>query len=284
MMYTTVQPVSPVRPIPPRSIVVFVLLAYGLAWLPAFALHASLGALAFVGFGVSPGLAAVVVIYRHGGLTGVRSLVAVARPSTLRWRTTGAMVVGVIWFIALTRAATAALDSTSRAWPTLSTWGAATAGLPLIAIGVLLEELGWRGFLLPALQTRWSALTASLAVGAAWGCWHLPLLLQTDSPNAALPVWWYPAGAGASAVVYAAVFNATHGSVWATVVIHAAMNTLNTPFVQDRYDRGLDFTTPSAVSLAVTIALAATIVALVGGHNLATQPRTILTTPTTTTH
>jgi len=41
----------------------------------------------------------------------------------------------------------------------------------LILTGVA-EEIGWRGFALPRLQTRFSALTASLILAALWAPWH----------------------------------------------------------------------------------------------------------------
>jgi hypothetical protein len=37
------------------------------------------------------------------------------------------------------------------------------------------EEFGWRGFLLPRLQTRHNALISSLIVGVIWAIWHIPL-------------------------------------------------------------------------------------------------------------
>ncbi|WP_427887595.1 CPBP family intramembrane glutamic endopeptidase [Kribbella sp. GL6] len=40
-------------------------------------------------------------------------------------------------------------------------------------VGAAGEELGWRAYLQPYLQTRFSVLRSSLIVGVLWGFWHI---------------------------------------------------------------------------------------------------------------
>jgi membrane protease YdiL (CAAX protease family) len=42
-----------------------------------------------------------------------------------------------------------------------------------MTIGSVGEELGWRAYLQPYLQTRFSVLRSSLIVGLLWGFWHI---------------------------------------------------------------------------------------------------------------
>jgi len=49
-------------------------------------------------------------------------------------------------------------------------------GCTINAILAFGEELGWRGYLLKALQDKWFLLV-SLIIGFVWGVWHFPLIL-----------------------------------------------------------------------------------------------------------
>lgn len=56
-----------------------------------------------------------------------------------------------------------------------------TQGLP--------EEYGWRGYALDPLQSRFSALTASLILGAIWALWHLPLFFIEGTTQEVIPLY-----------------------------------------------------------------------------------------------
>ena len=80
------------------------------------------------------------------------------------------------------------LDLPLPASPTPAQSGAQlAAGLPIMPallmfiaffVGALGEELGWSGYILARLQTRWTALQSGLILGAVGVAWHLvPLLV-----------------------------------------------------------------------------------------------------------
>jgi membrane protease YdiL (CAAX protease family) len=42
-----------------------------------------------------------------------------------------------------------------------------------IIIGSIGEEIGWRSFFQPFLETKYTKITSSIIVGIAWGLWHI---------------------------------------------------------------------------------------------------------------
>jgi membrane protease YdiL (CAAX protease family) len=56
----------------------------------------------------------------------------------------------------------------------------ATFGLVRSVASALGEEIGWRGFMLPRLTTRFGWFLGCLISGLIWACWHYPLLLFAD--------------------------------------------------------------------------------------------------------
>jgi len=94
--------------------------------------------------------------------------------------------------------------------------------LPLLILGPLSEEIGWRGYALGRLQTRWNALTSSLIVGLVWGLWHLPLFMiaGTSMHELGLPFIGFLVGFMAISILYTWLYNNTKQSLWSAILLH----------------------------------------------------------------
>lgn len=217
----------------------YALLAIGLSWaagVPAILgdrggwLPKSLIGLGLVAFIVGPATAAVILVGRVAGRSGVLELVRTFG----HWRFPARW-----WWVVPAAAAGAALTASAPVrhaglpGPGGSAVAAALAGAPIVIAAAALEEIGWRGYLLPRLQRSVGPASASLLIGIPWGIWHLPLLLQPTGANADVPVWVYPAGALVGAFVYTALFNASNGSLLLVTAVHAARNLTSGVFLHD---------------------------------------------------
>jgi membrane protease YdiL (CAAX protease family) len=131
--------------------------------------------------------------------------------------------------------------------------------------GGALEEPGWRGFALPQLLGRRSALSASLILGAVHAGWHLPLYVTSPENLYYIPLVM------AAAVLFTWLYVATRGSVLLAVLFHGSVNTFAAYFAPL-------FPAVDAVRLfwllAALLSLAAiVVVALTGRHLSLAQPR-----------
>lgn len=86
------------------------------------------------------------------------------------------------------------------------------------------EELGWRGFALPRLQETYSAVSASLVIGAVWALWHLPLFLLDAPRNQTGDFLLYAALVVGFSVLLTWCYNSTGGSVLLAMCLHAGVN------------------------------------------------------------
>ena len=168
----------------------------------------------------SPLLAALIVTASSGGRVGVKTLL---RKFT-QWR------VGWGWYaVALLLPPVLSLIPAylNVLWgaplPTLAIFGSGSSLLLTFALrlvnpwdGPLMEELGWRGFALPRLQERYSALTANLILAGLVMIWHLRYVFSGDLPLLAL------VGTLAATILFGWIYNHTQGSVLLVYLFHAA--------------------------------------------------------------
>lgn len=95
-----------------------------------------------------------------------------------------------------------------------------------IPFSPLWEEIGWRGFLLPILQTKFHPLLAAVILGLIWGIWHIPMYLvhNPEGNRTGLFLVFFILGTIPLTVLFVWLFNNTNGSLLLTIIFHSAIN------------------------------------------------------------
>jgi membrane protease YdiL (CAAX protease family) len=214
-----------------RPLVTFFVLTYALAWtlwLPLVVLQDT--------FPAAPGLVLVLLGSAVPSLLGIVFTAIVLGRGSLRtllgrlliWR------VDPRWYLVVVLGP-AALVGGIIAFNALLGGPAISVDVPLLAAVITLafhifpgsamgEEIGWRGYALPRLQARRSALSASLILGVIWAFYHLPLFFTGQafrSPSILVP---FVISGIALSVILTWVYNGTGGSLLLVVLLHATAN------------------------------------------------------------
>jgi membrane protease YdiL (CAAX protease family) len=156
---------------------------------------------------------------------------------------------------------------------TSSGWIALAFTIPIVFVtnllsSPLLEELGWRGFLLPKLQEKYSALNSSLIVGVIWGVWHIPLwLIYGDNLVLTLVMIIL------TSIIYTWLFNSTNGSMLMVLFFHSsanlALNLINVP----SHIGTDDFASLPFYQLSLLLLVVVVLVATVGRKSLSRKSK-----------
>jgi membrane protease YdiL (CAAX protease family) len=104
-------------------------------------------------------------------------------------------------------------------------------------MGPVAEEFGWRGYALPRLQEKWGPLIASLAIGTAWGLWHLPEFFTPGTSQYVLGIGLlvpFTISEIANSIFMTWVYNKTKESLLiGGLMAHTAMNFLGTLLITE---------------------------------------------------
>jgi len=183
--------------------------------------------------GWGPSLAGIIVTARTEGRSGVRELL----------RSLGSWRVSAIWYLAVfvfppavtaisVIAADRGIGSFLHRDPASALTAIPFAYLLALPFGPLGEEIGWRGYALPKLLSRYGAVWASLILGVIWTFWHFPMMLL--SPGASIPsvmglsvfsVSVYLLQTTSETVLITLLFLKTRGSLLLAVLAHMTLNT-----------------------------------------------------------
>lgn len=247
-----------------HDVILFLVLAYLFSWAiwPLMLLNPTSTPL--VPFG--PLIAALIVTVLVAGWPGVLGLVKQLGHWRVHplWYATA--ILGPFALTALAAAVVVATGAPSPDWSVYADWsGLATTLLATALIIGVFEELGWRGFALPRMQRRHSALWAALVLGAVWALWHLPELVSDPGEREPVP---YLIAVLAWSVIITWLYNSTRASLPVVILFHAAINTA-AKFLMPELDA--QYRTDAWWALAAGYALAAVaVIAFAGGRRLTT--------------
>jgi len=252
---------SVLEPVKRHPLTAFFVLSYALTWplIPLVSFSPLWGFPALFG----PALAAMIVVVASGGRAGLRDLMG----RMARWR------VGARWYavavglpVVLTLA-TSGLHFALGARTTSVEFGRLSVLDFVVFVLIIGEELGWRGYALPRLLVRRSALSASLVLGVLWGFWHLPTFFVAGTPQHALPFSAFLVLTVAYSVVFTWVYLHTRGSVLVATLLHGFIN-----FSQGFFLGGIDPAREYWLLTTVYVVAALFLVAATG-LNLSHRPR-----------
>lgn len=179
----------------------------------------------------APGLAAMLVLHRESGVRGIKVLFSQIK----LWRVSPTWYLVALLFEPLRWVVALGIDRVLGLRYELGegllgvAFGPAAAFMiPVTVIftlpNALGEELGWRGFALPRLQSRYGAIIATLWIGLFWGFWHIPAWVAWGDAQFS----WFSVGllvvsAIPAAAVFTWLYNRTGGSLLIVVLYHASI-------------------------------------------------------------
>jgi uncharacterized protein len=214
-----------------HPLIAFFVLAYALAWIiesPLVFLTDSLtgtqGLILTILSANVPSVVAIVLTAIVFGRGALRKLLG----QLLIWR------VNPLWYLGVVLGPVALVGG-MVALNTLLGGPALSLGMTLLGVAIFFgfsifpgsalgEEIGWRGYVLPRLQSRMSALSAALLIAPIWALWHLPLWLTGTPGHTPLIYAGFVVSVFALSVLLTWVYNSTGGSLLLVVLAHATFN------------------------------------------------------------
>jgi len=138
------------------------------------------------------------------------------------------------------------------------------------------EEVGWRGFALPRLQSQYNALTSSVILGVLWSIIHFPLFFVQPDRAAGVNILIVVPGFILLMVLLSIIttflYNGAQGSILIPCIHHASLGMANHLYKSPNHDYDL---IAMYLFLAVTFILALVITVKYGPANLSPKMRVV---------
>jgi uncharacterized protein len=175
---------------------------------------------------LGPAIAALILVGRSEGKAGVKRIAASSFGAKCNWRF---LLFAGLMLLGIHAASRVIYGLVSDNLPNTEMLASPVGLIPLFIIMFLLggglnEEIGWRGYALDRLQSKYSALVASLLLGVVWIIWHLPVFFLSGTNQSLIPFWLFMIAVIPLGVMMTWVYNNTGKSIFAAAMFHTIGN------------------------------------------------------------
>src|SRR5438876_7137405 len=208
----------------------FFVLTYALMWAcfitvaaAGIPVYAPLGGVLVLLGTFGPSLVALWLTARTEGDGGVRALLG----GVLRWRVATRWYVFALAYLPAIKSTVALVHRLAAgAWPRFGDepWYAILAAISFSTPFQAGEEIGWRGYALPRLATRFGLARASILLGLIWAFWHLPQFFIREVDTYGQSFLVFVLQVTALSVAMAWLYARTRGSLLLVMLLHSAVN------------------------------------------------------------
>lgn len=171
---------------------------------------------------ICPGLAALVLTFKEEGKSGAKALLRRTFDfNRIKEKVWYAPILLLMPFVMVLSYLLIHLSGTQIPSPQISVIPTLILSI-LFFIGAIGEELGWSGYVLEPLQSRFGALQASIVIGAVWAVYHYVGLMHVN--RSVEWVAWWTLYTLSLRVIMVWLYNNAGKSVFAMVVFHMMIN------------------------------------------------------------
>ena len=176
---------------------------------------------------IGPTIAALITTYSFYGKTGVKKLVGKIGLRALDKKTI-LLIVSPLAFFGLGLLIYPLIKSTEYSFGNFANLNWSTLNeivvwlLPLLTYSIF-EEIGWRGFLLPHLQERYTAWKATIILTIIWALWHIPFFFYRFDFSLSISIGFF-FGIFVGAIILTSIYNSSKGMLLPVMIFHFLNN------------------------------------------------------------
>ncbi|OWY22230.1 CPBP family intramembrane metalloprotease [Sphingobacteriales bacterium UPWRP_1] len=219
-----------------KKILLFTAIAYVTTWVIAFGIYFLFKKGGLTNYqlnlyhsfaAIGPTISALITTYLFYGNTGVKKLVGKIGLRVLDKKTI-LFIVSPLAFFGLGLLIYPLIKSTGYSFRNFANLNWTTLNeivvwlLPLLTYSIF-EEIGWRGFLLPHLQEKYTAWRSTIFLTIIWALWHIPFFFYRFDFSLGISIGFF-FGIFVGAIILTSIYNSSKGMLLPVMIFHFLNN------------------------------------------------------------